>query len=186
MIRINLLPVKAAQKKEKIKSQLAVVVLAMIVTAGICAAAYVHILGKVDDLQAKIDQKNNEILQLRSVIREVQDFEKRQKDLRAKLDILDQLSAARVGPVRLFDELYLAMPEKLWLTSFREGGGSASISGIGANEETVALFLRNLESSDYYEGVELKVTRQTVQDQIKFQQFDLTTRTTSGKPAGKK
>lgn len=182
MIRINLLPVKAAQKKEKVKNQLTVVVFALIVAAGICLLAYMHILSKVGDLQARIDQKQSEISQLMTVIKEVQDFEKRQKDLRAKLDILDRLKEARVGPVHLFDELYLAMPDKLWLTSFKEGNGTAAISGIGVNEETVALFLRNLETSDYYQGVDLKVTRQTIQDQVKFQQFDLTSNTTSGKP----
>ena len=185
MIRINLLPVKAAQKKEKIKSQMSVVVLALIVTFGLCAAAYMHILGRVDDMQARIDQKKGEVSQLMVVIKEVQNFEKRQKDLRAKLDILDQLKSARVGPVHLFDELYKTMPDKLWLTSFKEGGGVASISGIGVNEETVALFLKNLEASAYYEGVELKVTRQAVQDQIKFQQFDLTSRTTKGPAVAK-
>ncbi len=185
MIRINLLPVKAAQKKEKVKSQMTVVVLALLVTFGLCAAAYMHILGKVDDMQTRIDQQKSEINRLMAVIKEVQDFEKRQKDLRAKLDILDRLKSGRVGPVYLFDELYKAMPDKLWLTSFKESNGVATINGIGVNEETVAVFLRNLEASDSYEGVELKVTRQTVQDQMKFQQFDVTSRTISGQPAAK-
>jgi type IV pilus assembly protein PilN len=73
----------------------------------------------------------------------------------------------------VLNALYEALPDKLWLTRFQESGGRASISGIGVNEETVALFMKNLEASDYFDAIELKVTKQIVQDQIKFQQFDL-------------
>lgn len=185
MIRINLLPVKAAQKKEMLKGQLMVVVLALIVTVGVCGAAYTHIVGEVDDVQKQIDQKKSKIAQLQKVIKEVKDFEKRQKDLRAKLDVLEQLKTARIGPVYLLDELYKAIPEKLWLTKYKEGSGRAQISGIGASEKTVATFMRNLEESASYEGVELKVTKQRVQDKIKFQEFELSCKTVSGKPESK-
>ena len=181
MIRINLLPVKAAQKKEMLKGQLMVVVLVLIVTVGICGAAYTHIVGEVDDMQVQIDQKKAEIAQLQKVIKEVKDFEKRQKDLRAKLNVLEQLKTARVGPVYLLDELYKAIPDKLWLTKFKEGSGKAQISGIGASEETVALFMRRLEASEFYSGVELKVIKQKTQNKIKFHQFDLSCKTVSAK-----
>ncbi|MEJ2492680.1 MAG: PilN domain-containing protein, partial [Desulfuromonadales bacterium] len=166
-----LLPVKAAQKKEMLKSQLIVTVLALIVTVGLCAAAMVYVNGEIDKRQAQIDAKRAEIARLAKVIREVKDFEKRQKDLRAKLDVLDRLQASRIGPLYLLDELYRAMPDKLWLTSFKENNGRAQITGVGSNEETVALFMKNLERSDL-----------AVQDNIKLQQFDLTSATKSGKP----
>jgi len=185
MIRINLLPVKAAQKKEMLKGQLMVIVLVLIVTVGVCGAAYTHIVGAVDDVQVQIDQKKSQIAQLQKAIREVKDFEKRQKDLRAKLNVLEELKTARIGPVYLLDELYKAIPEKLWLTKFKEGSGRAQISGIGASEKTVATFMRNLEESGSFEGVELKVTKQRVQDNIKFQEFQLSCKTVSGKPESK-
>ena len=99
---------------------------------------------------------------------------------------LDKLKNSHVGPLFLLDELYRAMPDKVWLTRFKEGGGKAQLSGVGATEEDVALFMRNIESSKSYEGVELQVTKQTVQDRIKFQQFDLDVRTISRNPDKKK
>ena len=86
MIRINLLPVKAAQKKEMLQGQMIVVVLAMIATLGICAAAYMYVAGEVEERQVRIDQKQAEISQLMKKIGEVNQFKKRQKALRAKLD----------------------------------------------------------------------------------------------------
>lgn len=186
MIRINLLPVKAAQKKEMLRGQLMVVVLALIVTAGLCSAAYTYVSGEVEDRQERIDKKKAEISQLMKKIGEVNEFKKRQEALRAKLDILDQLKAARVGPVYILDALYEALPEKLWLTKVQLGSNKAIISGIGVNEETVALFMKNLENSEYFEGVELKVTKRIEQQKIKFQQFDLTCSTKNKKNKEKK
>ena len=54
MIRINLLPVKAAQKKEMLKGQLMVVALVLIASVGVCSAAYMHIVGEVEDMHAAI------------------------------------------------------------------------------------------------------------------------------------
>jgi type IV pilus assembly protein PilN len=159
-----------------------VIVLVLIVSASVCSAAYMHIVGEVNDMQQQIDRKKSEISKLQKVIKEVKNFEKRQKDLRAKLGVLEKLKTARIGPVYLLDELYKAMPDKLWLTKFQEGSGKARISGIGSSEETVALFMRNLEASPFYEGVELKVMKQKVQNKIKFHQFDLTCKALSGKP----
>ena len=185
MIRINLLPVKAAQKKEMLKGQLLVLALALIVTCVLCVAAYMYVVGEVETLQAKVDNKKSQITQLQKAIKEVKDFEKRQKDLRAKLNVLEKLKTARTGPVYILDELYRALPNKLWLTKFNEGGGRASITGVGSSEEIVATFLKNLESSPVFENVELKSTKQVVVDNIKLQQFDLSCNTVSEKPAGK-
>ena len=186
MIRINLLPVKAAQRKEMLKGQLMVVVLVLIVTAGLCGAAYMYVADEIEDRQVRIDQKQAEILQLKKKIGEVNQFKKRQKELRAKLDVLEQLKAARVGPLYILDALYEAMPDKLWLTKFQANPGRAKISGVGVNEETVALFMNNLEASDFFSGVELKVIKQVTQDKIKFQKFDLTCKTVNRKPDTKK
>lgn len=188
MIRINLLPVKAAQKKEKLKGQLFVALMTLVVVGGVCGLVYMHFLTKVQEKQDVIGQKRLEISQLMKTIGEVNQFKKRQQELRAKLDVLAKLQEARSGPVFLLDELYRAMPDKLWITSFKESNGSAVISGVGVNEETVALFMRNLESSEYYSDVVLKVAQQIVQRDkgavggIKFHKFDLSCKTSNTKP----
>ncbi len=182
MIRINLLPVKAAQKKEKLKGQLLIVCLTLIVTGALCASVYMHFLNKISDAQAEIDQKRFEISKLMKTIGEVNQFKKRQKELRAKLDVMDKLEEARSGPARLLDELYKALPEKLWLTTFSEKSGVVKIDGVGVNEETVALFMRELEASDFYNNVELKVTQLTEQKGNKFHKFSLVCKTVMKKP----
>jgi type IV pilus assembly protein PilN len=173
MIRINLLPVKAAQKKEKLKGQLFVALATLLVTVALCALAYLQLLNWVEEAKEGVENKKLEISKLMKTIGEVNQFKKRQDDLRAKLDILDKLEKSRSGPVLLLDELYKAMPDKVWLDSFKENQGKASISGVGINEETVALFMGNLEKSDKFANVTLKVMQQVVKDGVKFHRFDL-------------
>ncbi len=173
MIRINLLPVKAAQKKEKLRGQLAILGVSVVVVLIGCAGVYASLLGKVSSEQDSIRQKEDEINRLRKTIGEVAHFKKLQKELSGKLEILQALKDGKSGPVHLLDELSHSLPDKLWITSFKESGGGVSLSGIGLNEETVAQFLRNLEASPYYQNVELKVVEQTVQGGLKLQKFNV-------------
>lgn len=177
MIRINLLPVKAAQKKELLRGQLVIVVLATALVGVGCAGVYSSLISKVNAEREEIARKEEEINRLRKTIGEVGRFKKLQKDLRGKLDVLDKLKEGKTGPVHLLDELSRALPDKLWLTSFKEAAGSVSLSGIGLNEETVAAFLRDLEASPYYRGVELQVIEQAGLGGRKLQRFDVLCRT---------
>jgi type IV pilus assembly protein PilN len=179
MIRINLLPVKAAQKKERLRGQMIVAASSLVATGVACGVVYAALLGNIRSQQAEIADKEAEISRLKKDIGEVGHFKNLQKELQGKLDVLAQLKAARSGPVKLIDELSRALPEKVWLTSFKESGGSISISGVGLNEEVVAEFLRNLEISPQYKQVELSVVEQMTQDGQKLHKFDITSQAES-------
>ncbi|MFO7982653.1 MAG: PilN domain-containing protein [Desulfuromonadales bacterium] len=176
MIRINLLPVRAAQKKEKLVSQVVVLVLVLVLALTACGFVHFTLAGKVKAQKAENDKIQTELNSLRKKIGQVGQFKERQKELRGKLDVLQELKAARTGPVHLLDELTMALPEKAWLNSFRESGGTISIEGIGLNEETVATFMESLEISPYYKNVELQVIEQRNQGGNKLHSFSLTAR----------
>ncbi|MEZ4600216.1 MAG: PilN domain-containing protein [Syntrophotaleaceae bacterium] len=175
MIRINLLPVRAAQKKARLQGQLAVVGLALIATGVVCAMLYASMAVRISSQKKDITRIEKEIDSLKKVIGEVATIKQLQKEYQSKLDVLEELKHKKTGPVHLLDELSRVLPEKLWLEDFKETAGSISIKGIGLNEATVARFMRDLETSPYYQGVELQVTEQTTEKSgLKLQKFDLT------------
>lgn len=176
MIRINLLPVRAAQKKERLRSQLIVLVLCVVLVLAGCFAAYMSMSLRVDDVKAEIDQKQQESNKLRKAIGEVGRFKKLQAELRGKLDVLNQLKENRSGPVRLLDELSKSIPERVWINSFSENNGNIRISGIGLNEETVADFLQRLEASPYYQSIELQVIEKTKSSGRQVEKFSIRAR----------
>ncbi len=171
MIRINLLPVRAAQKKERLRSQVTILVLSVVGSITVCALVWMSLSVKVDDVQAEIRAKNAEIARLKKTIGEVDQFKKLQNELRGKLDILSTLKANRSGPVRLLDELSKVIPEKVWITTFTESGGEIVIAGAGLTEESVADFMGKLEASAYYMNVELDVLEQKKIDGRDMQSF---------------
>jgi type IV pilus assembly protein PilN len=118
MIRINLLPVRAAQKKEKLRSQIFILVLSLVLVGLACGAIYIQQVQTNENLQAEIADINRRNAELQKRIGEVRDYEKRKADLEQKLEVLAKLKSDKTGPVRLLDDLSNALPEELWLTSF--------------------------------------------------------------------
>jgi len=186
MIRINLLPVRAAQKKARLQGQLIVLALTLVLTGLICGGLYATIAVKISAEEKEIAKIEKEISRLKKTLGEVAQFKKLQKEFQGKLDVLAKLKEKKTGPVHLLDELSRVLPDKLWLSSFKESGGAVSIKGVGLNEATVARFMRDLEASPYYRQVELRVTEQTKQSGMKLQKFDIACRAeTPQKPKAK-
>ena len=173
MIRINLLPVRAAQKKEKLRSQVTILVLSLVLVGLVCGALFVQQQRTNEGLQQEIADINRRNTELQSRIGEVRDYEKRKADLEQKLSVLAELKNQKTGPVRLLDDLSDALPEELWLTSFSEQNGSIDLAGIADTEQRVALFMETLERSEHYSNIELTVTEQTTVGNRRMQRFTL-------------
>lgn len=176
MIRINLLPVRAAQKKEKIRSQMSILILSLLAISVACGAEYFRMMSKIDDKKTEISSVEKQVNQLRKKIGEVSRYKKLQADLKKKLEILQVLKDGRSGPVHLLDELNKALPDKVWMTDYSVAGGAVKIDGMAINENAIASFMEKLGDSPYYDAVELKGISQLVKNKIKLQKFTLTCR----------
>ncbi len=173
MIRINLLPLKAAQKKEKVRNHLIVLTLVIVVSVAGCAVSYFYVSSKIAAQELVVAKLKAERKTLKSKIGEVGKYKKLQSALQSKLDVLDSLREGKTGPVRLLDELSTALPGKMWLTKFSEKGATLSVNGVSVDEETVASFMRSLNASLYYRSVELKSIKQIKNGGRKLQEFSL-------------
>lgn len=176
MIKINLLPVRESQKKEKLREQVVVLVACVAFVVLGCGAAYTTVLTKISQKNEVIAEQTRTVEQLKKQIGEVEKVKKLQAELQSKLDILDTLKANKTGPAHMLDELSNATPEKLWIDQFDDVGGAVSLSGLGVNEEVVAGFLQQLEASPYYRNVELQTLELTVLDGNKLHRFKLAAR----------
>ena len=173
MIKINLLPVRAAQKKERLRAQISVLLLCLIMVFIACGFLFIQKKSAIDRVTAEIAEIDAQNRALQKKIGQVRDFEKKKADLEKKLKVLASLKENKSGPVHLLDELSNALPDNLWLTSFKEDGGRITLSGIADAEKTVALFMKSLDASPYYQRIELSVTEQTKVGDNKMQKFTL-------------
>lgn len=161
MIRINLLPVKEAQRALGRRQRLSVAALSIAVAVLVMIVPYILQGRKLGRLQTEIDQLTAEIAKFDQQTREVRDLDKKRAELTAKLKVIDELKQKRVGPVRILEDLSMAVPEKLWLVDFSDAGGAATITGMALDNQTIATFMRQLQTSKYFFDVDLVETSQT-------------------------
>lgn len=182
MIRINLLPVRAAKKKETALQQLFILGASVIVVLVVVVALWLVKLGQISGTQKDITKANERISELKTKIGKLDEIKKLKDAVKKKLDVLTELRKNKTGPATRLATLSDVTPDQLWLESYKEAGSDIRISGLAYNEELIAQFIRALEASPEYEKVDLVVSEQKDVSGIKLKRFDLTFKTESTKP----
>ena len=160
MIKINLLPVRAAKKREFGRQQLVLFVL-LLVLAGIGNYfVYNRFESQLKSLDKQIATTRAEIAQLEKTIGEVKSIKEDKKALEDKLKILDTLKKGRTGPVKVLDELASLIPEKVWLVDFVEQAGGVSMVGQASSYEDLSVFSKKLKASTHFTNITIKGARQ--------------------------
>src|SRR5205085_7766062 len=149
MIFINLLPVRAAKKREFGRQQLVLFVL-LLVLAGIGNYfVYNRFESELRSLDKQIVDTRAEIAQLEKTIGEVKSIKEDKKALEDKLKILDTLKKGRTGPVKVLDELATTTPQKVWILEFNEQNGNAGMNGQASTSEVLPTFSKKLNASTH-------------------------------------
>jgi type IV pilus assembly protein PilN len=161
MIRINLLPVKEAQRAIGRRQQLSIALLGFVLALLVMIVPYMLQGRTLRRLDTDIEQLNAEIKKFDEQTREARDLDKKRKELEAKLKVIEDLNQKRVGPVRILEDLSRATPEKLWLVDFTDVNGQATITGMALDNQTIAVFMRQLQASKYFFDVDLVETSQS-------------------------
>ena len=161
MIRINLLPVKETQRAIGRRQQVSVALLAFALALLVMIIPYMLQGRTLGRLETGIEQLRAEIKKLDEQTREIRDLDKKRQELEAKLKVIGDLNRKRVGPVHILEDLSAATPEKLWVVDFTDTGGQATITGMALDNQTIAVFMRQLEASKYFFEVDLVETSQS-------------------------
>ena len=174
MIKINLLPVRAAKKKEVVQQQVAILTLSLAAALLISASVYGVTYVKIKATQKEITRSEQDLELLKKKIGEIDNIKKLQAEVKKKLDVLDMLRKEKTGPANRLAKLSQATPDKLWLTKYTEAGANVAMSGVALNEDLIADFMRNLQVSGEFVNIELMVSEQVETAGIKTKRFDLT------------
>jgi type IV pilus assembly protein PilN len=158
MIRINLLPVRAAKKKETIRFQLTIAGLFTFLVIAATILFYISYRKDVKVLNADIASGQAELQVLKSKIGVLSKLKGQKKVLEDKLKIVNKLEDARKGPVELFERISNSMPEKAWLISLHEKGNQLTLIGVAAYDDVIADFMRNLKA-EKFKNIELIVAK---------------------------
>lgn len=173
MIKINLLPVRAAKKKETAVQQIAIFCTGVVFVFAVVMTMYFVIRLQISDTQREITVAKDKINELKTRIGKLEALKTLKDQVKKKLDVLTQLRKNKSGPAQRLATLSDSTPNQLWLTSYGESGIDVKISGLAFNEELIATFMRTLEATSDFSGVELLVSEQKEMDGAKLKRFDI-------------
>jgi len=163
MIRVNLLPLKEAERALGRRQQYAVAALGGCVALSIMLVPYLIQGRQIAGLDRDMETVKAEIERYNDQVAEVKDLDRLKIELKTKLRIIEDLNDKRVGPARVLGDLSIATPDNLWLVDFNEGAGSVTLTGMALDNETIARFMRDLQTSHYFHAVDLVETSRTSQ-----------------------
>ena len=173
MLEINLLPLREARRRADLREHLMQLVLVLILTAGAIGLVHSRMQDDIVVATARVQQMDNDIRQFQPQLDQVAKFRKKKAGLEKKLDVIDGLDRARTGPVRVLSELAERTPNRLWLTSLEADGSTLSMKGQSLDNELVALFLRGLSESPWFEDVDLDGTQLEERGELKLVDFGI-------------
>ncbi len=173
MIKINLLLARKEKKKVGIRKEFIILILSIVLLVVILGVIHYLLDKEKSDTQAKISQTKKEIAYYKSLTTEVLKAKEAQKVLQDKLNVINSLRKEKSGAAKVLDELSIDKPEKIHLESVKKEGLRLGIEGIALDDETIANFMTNLRKSKLFKNVDLVVSEQVEQSQIKLKKFIL-------------
>ncbi len=155
MVKINLLPWREERRQRLTKE--------FYIMLGISAAAAVLIFALAFYFyNQSIQFQNNrntylttEISKLENQIKEIEKLESKRADLIAKQQVIEELQASRTQMVHLFDELVKTIPNGVFLEKITQQADRISLEGYSQSHSRVSDYMRRLEKSEWFSGVDL-------------------------------
>ena len=159
MIRINLLPFRAARKKENVRRQISIFLLSFLFLLVVVIYYNVNLNQQINRLKVKNKETTAELEKYKKKNQEIAKLKKDLKLLNQKIDIINDLNGSRTEAVLLLDDMTAKIiADRMWFTSFTLKGDKIAIKGIALDERTIADFMKQLEKS--YASVSLKSMKQ--------------------------
>jgi len=158
MIRINLLPVKELKAEVARRRELMIGAISLGGVLVLIASMYAYGSYQVSSLERQLNAVRDEIQALNTKTKEIGELQKRIKEFEGKNKVIEDINKKKAGPARVMESLSAAAPTALWLTEFKETGGNLTISGVAADNQTIAEFLKTLGNYPYFSNTELVET----------------------------
>jgi type IV pilus assembly protein PilN len=167
MIKINLLSegkrpaaVRKAKTPGAASQDIAMWMLLVGAFIGVLAAAgyWWYLNTKLKEKQEEVVQVQKEVDALQAVIKEVEDFKRKKKNLADKIAVINELKSNQRGPVRVMDYISRALPELLWLDRLKMSASTIEVEGRAFNPNAVANFMDNLDKVPEFKEPVLKDT----------------------------
>ncbi len=201
MLKINLLPSEKGRARSASTgvSNLLVIGVAgsLVLLLGGLFLFHATQQGQVDELKAQNTRTQGEIDAIKSRVADHQKILDELAEIRRREEAIEQLQAARTGPMSMLVEISKVLtprgtptadpeeverlrnrdpsrlwsnawePQRLWLTGFEEDNRNVKIGGEGRTNDDVSEFMTRLQLSLFFQNVRLDRTEATTNAETK-------------------
>lgn len=182
MIRINLLPFRAARKSENIRRQVSLFLLSLILVVLVMGYLQISLTSKIGVLNEQISSTTAELSKYKKQAKEVDKIRKTLSNLQKRTDVMKTLDKNRREPVKLLEAISeLIIPNRMWLSSMIITASSIKLTGTALDNKTTADFMKRLEGSEFFGSVRLHAIAHKMAQKQRMKGFTITcTRTKPG------
>ncbi len=157
MARINLLPWRQEQRKERQRQFLTVLGLSAALMALIIFAVHLQYGRMISSQNSRNALLQRHIAQVEEQLKEIKGLEKEKERLLARMKVIQELQLNRPEIVRVFDEIVRTVPDGVVLSSMAQKGRSLTLKGDAQSNARVSSFMRNLDASPSFSNPSLSV-----------------------------
>lgn len=149
MPRINLLPWREAERKQRRQEFIVGSVIALAGAGLIALLVNLQMQSAIDYQGQRNQYLKDEIAKLDKQIIEIQELDQRKQALLARMQVIEQLERSRAEVVHLFDQIVRTLPDGVYLTSVKQTGRRIQMQGMAQSSTRVSNYMRNIDSSEW-------------------------------------
>ena len=159
MARINLLPWREEQRRERQRYFMATVAVAAVLGVVLVFIAGFIFDQKISHQELRNEMVKKEIRVLETRIKKIEDLERTRARLISRKQVIERLQVSRSMTVELLDNLAKSIPAGITLATIRQQGATLALAGSSQSNARVSAYLRELKVNDLFLEPELEFVR---------------------------
>ncbi|MFO1400411.1 MAG: PilN domain-containing protein [Steroidobacteraceae bacterium] len=157
MPRINLLPWRDQQRRERKLTLYVWLLFALIGAMLVTGAGYLWMSSMIESQESRNEHLKAEIRILDRQNEEINDLEAQKQRFISRMQVIDKLQRSRSEIVHVFDEFTHIIPDGTYLTSVTQTSRKFKLEGVAQSSTRVSTFMRNIAASQWLRNPELEV-----------------------------
>lgn len=179
MIQINLLPIAAGKRRQDDKQFLLAYAACVFLTLAVIGYMWISQASQLNTANRQVGELDGQMWHYAKYGPMLKDLKGDLALIKRKITVIKGLEKGRDTTVRALAVLSAEIPvDEMWLENLKQDADTISLSGVALNNETIAKFMRNLDSSPYVEkgSVNLERSSQILMNNKKLRKFQLSYR----------
>lgn len=155
MANINLLPWRE-ERRQELKKEFVVVLVAVVLIAGLALLLMNRVVNAaIDNQNGRNQYLQTNINELNRQVAEIQELDKKRRELVDRMKIIQDLQGTRPLIVRVFDELVRTLPDGVFYQNLSRADKRIEVAGVAESNTRVSSLMRQLDGSEWFQSPNL-------------------------------